>query len=155
MVTANSSSLAVTVIYEIGGGGSSASRTLYPGIPAARLWRGRRSRGVSKPRTGAQGFCGSPLLGSTAFRSTQPSRPRTGAVERNHPGHPGKIQGRTGSIIPEPDPDQSPSRNRHCAYAHLVCIHGRLSGQEAVRYSVCPHHSQPGTVARLEGGAVG
>ena len=32
------------------------------------------------------------------------------------------------------------SRNRHCAYAHLVRIHGRLSGQEAVRYSVCPHH---------------
>ena len=45
--------------------------------------------------------------------------------------------------------------HRRGSHPHLVCGDGRLSSQETLQHSLCPHHPQPRATARMEGGAVG
>jgi hypothetical protein len=53
--------------------------------------------------------------------------------------------------LAEPAGEPGPERARSGAHAYLVCVHGGVPGEEAVRDSVCAHHPLSGTAARVEG----
>ncbi len=63
------------------------------------------------------------------------------ALERNYQRNRRQVQGGARGLQPQPDPDQGAFRCRCGAHPHLVCRHGRFSGKETLRNSLCAQRS--------------